>query len=643
MFRRYLSLRLGQKQRILLLLHILLVPLTFSLALALQLSGSPLAALREAWVFLPALMGLAGAGMFALGLHRVRLKDFDGAAFLRVLWLAAALGAGSWLLSRMLAPPFPAALHFLFPLVFVAGYLALQKLLLRALQELYHRSHIATRVAIYGTGPMAIALARELRDAEGIMLCAFLDDNPNMAGHVLNGVSVFAAGQIRLLRDQHKVNRVILAAPQFSEEKRAFLAARLSALGIEVQTLPETAQLMGAGCLRDNLAQAPVSALLARKPLSDELEAGCAAYRGSSVLITGAGGSIGRELCRQVLHCVPRRLVLLELSELALYAAEAELRLLAEAAGVELVPVLGSVTDQKLVEQLLTGQRVDVVLHAAAYKHVPIVEANARVGMANNALGTAVLARAAAMARVKRFVLVSSDKAVRPGNLMGVSKRIAELVVQDLAQRSEDTIFSIVRFGNVLGSSGSVIPRFEEQIARGGPVTLTSDRVTRYFMTIPEASKLVLLAGAHARGAEVFVLDMGAPVRIHDLARRMIEAAGLSVRDQQNPGGDIEIVTTGLRPGEKLHEDLFLGEATRAAIHPKILQTQEPGLSQLETAAMLRDLRAAIDSGRDAAVISVVVRTVHDYQPQSLPDDAPQMRAMQDRAILSGVASLPAE
>lgn len=627
---------------ILLALDCLLVPLAFSLSLMLVFSVSPTELLPQTWVYLPALIGVAAIGLYLFRLTGLRLKNYDGAALVRTLWLGITLSLISTLLDEAGAPGLPAGVHALFGLFYVLGYALTRVLLLRILTELYRRSKIVSRVAIYGTGPMAMAIAREVRLDEQAMLCAFIDENPAMAGIVLNGVPVFAPGQIGELSGQYKVNRVILAAPQLSEEKRTFIAARLSQRQIDVQTLPETAQYAAPGRLSETLTQATISALLERKPLTGALEICEAAYAGASVLVTGAGGSIGRELCRQVLRCHPARLVILELSELALYSAEAELRVLAEAAGVELVSVLGSVCDPLLVRGVLAGHAVDAVFHAAAYKHVSIVEENARVGLANNSLGTAVLAREAEAARVRRFVLVSTDKAVRPANLMGASKRIAELVVQDLADRSATTNYAIVRFGNVLGSSGSVIPRFEEQIARGGPVTLTDDSVTRYFMTITDASLLVLIAGAYATGGEVFVLDMGEPIRIHDLARRMVEAAGLRLRDDANPDGDIEIVTTGLRPGEKLHEELFHDSAMRATAHPRILLAQPEGLSQLEMAGVLRDLRAAIDSGSDEDVIAVVARAVRDYIPQNLPADAPQLRAVGPRATWSR-ERMPAE
>ncbi len=307
--------------------------------------------------------------------------------------------------------------------------------------------------------------------------------------------------------------------------------------------------------------------------------------------------------------------MLFELNEFALYSVEAALRPHAARAGCQIVPVLGSVGSGPLADQVLRENAVQVVLHAAAYKHVPLVEANPLAGLSNNVIGTQVLARAADRHRVERFVLISSDKAVRPGNVMGGTKRLAELVVQDLAGRSVHTAFAIVRFGNVLGSSGSVVPLFQDQIRRGGPVTVTHPDIMRYFMTMEEAVHLVLMAGNMARGAEVFVLDMGKPVRILDLARRMITAAGYRPRDAHTPDGDIEIALTGLRPGEKMVEELTLSGILSPTAHPKIFSAQEDGLSEVEIAIFLRSLHTAVDSGDRDSGLDLLRRWVEGYGP----------------------------
>ncbi|MDJ0858414.1 MAG: polysaccharide biosynthesis protein [Dinoroseobacter sp.] len=361
---------------------------------------------------------------------------------------------------------------------------------------------------------------------------------------------------------------------------------------------------------------------LGRAEVKDDLAEDVTEYSGKTVLVTGAGGSIGSELCRQILTCRPARLVLFELSEFALYTVEMQLRPLAVQAGVALVPVLGSVMNAGLVARVMVRHGVQAVIHTAAYKHVSLVEANPLAGISNNVLGTHVLARAALAQQVERFTLISSDKAVRPANVMGATKRLAELVVQDLANRPSATVFSIVRFGNVFGSSGSVVPRFQNQIRAGGPVTVTDPRAHRYFMTVEEAAGLVLRAGAMARGGEVCVLDMGKPVSILDLARRMIAAAGHRLRTAETPKGTISIVFTGLHPGEKLREALSLSGVYIATEHPKIFRVEEPSLSELEVAGFLRSLQDVVTEGAPQRARAVLYSWVEGYgAPYSGTDD----------------------
>lgn len=636
-----ISLSRVQKMWILLTVDLALVPLAFVAALLLQHTGEAalLPHLVDHLALLPLLI-LVTAGLTTIfGLDQLKLRDYQGEAVMRTVAVAALLGLGSMLIARLAHAGLPVGFHVVLALVYFVAYFLTRQLLTRVLTELYRRSRAFSRVAIYGAGRTGLALANELRQSDDLIVYAFLDDNATLSGMTMNGLPIYSGVHAARVKELYKIDRVILAMPSVSSDKQTFLSKRLEKIGLKVQSLPAFTQLYGGEELLDKLTPIGPAALLHRDPLNEELGYGCAAYRGESVLISGAGGSIGLELCRQVIACRPAKLVLFELSELALYNAEAEMRVLAEEVGVEIVPVLGSICDGVQLAQILARHEVDVVLHAAAYKHVPLVEMNARVGLSNNAIGTAVIARTAMQAGVKRFVLVSSDKAVRPGNLMGASKRFAELVVQDLAERSTRTIFSIVRFGNVLGSSGSVIPLFQEQIARGGPVTLTDERVTRYFMTIQEASRLVLLAGSFAEGGEVYVLDMGKPIRIGDLARRLIAASGYTVRDEANPNGDIAIVTTGLRPGEKLHEELMVRKGAQTTAHPKIIRVREDHLSELETAAALRDLREAIDRGVEEDVVAVVARVVREYLPQSLPDSAMQCKIVQARRA----AEVPAE
>ena len=627
-----LRLTRAQKNFVLLLVDLAVVPMAFTGALMIHFSTlSPLPILSATWSFIPLLMVLAGALLAGLGLWRVRLKEYQDSAIIRSAVLAMGMGLGSAALAHLSDHPIAAGFHSLFALVYFVLYFGARRGMLYILLAIYRRSRAVTRVAIYGAGRTGMELARALRKQSDIVAYAFIDDNATLQGLNVEGLPVYSGARVARVFKEYGINRVILAMPSLSTHKQTYLSQRLSRLGAEVQTLPAFARLTGEDALLNKLTPAGPGAFLARGHLHDEMGSNFAVYVGGNVLITGAGGSIGQELCRQVVGCRPRKLVLLELSELALYNIHSEIKVLAEEAGVEIVAVLGSITDAMLIEQVLAGHEIDAVLHAAAYKHVPIVESNIRVGLSNNALGTAVLATKSLEAGVKRFVLVSSDKAVRPSNVMGASKRFAELIVQDLASRPSRTIFSIVRFGNVLGSSGSVVPLFQEQIARGGPLTLTDPNVTRYFMTIEEAARLVLVAGSFAAGGEVYVLDMGKPVRIRDLAHRLIHASGFTVRDEINPDGDIEVICTGMRPGEKLHEELMMGKGGQSTAHPKIMRVREECLSELEMASALRALRDGVISGTDQAVLGALARAVPEYQPQNLPESALPVQVVRAR------------
>ncbi|MBE0623833.1 MAG: polysaccharide biosynthesis protein [Burkholderiales bacterium] len=434
-------------------------------------------------------------------------------------------------------------------------------------------------VAIYGAGAAGQQLVAMLRRTAEYHPAFFLDDAPGIHGRMVEGLPVLALGDAKLVeRLQSKgVRQIYLAIPSLKATRRREILESLGALPFHVRSVPALPELMEGGAKLDQLTEISIEDLLGRDPvppLPGLLEK---CIRGKGVLITGGGGSIGSELCRQVLALRPRELVVLERSEFALYLIEQELLPLGAALGgvTELRFQLGSVTDAPRLQRIFAEFDIDTVYHAAAYKHVPIVERNPAEGLRNNALGTWKLARAAAAAGVGHFVLISTDKAVRPTNVMGATKRVAELVVQALADEYPESVFSMVRFGNVLDSSGSVVPLFRKQIESGGPITLTHPEVTRFFMTIPEAVQLVIQAGAMARGGEVFVLDMGVPVKILDLAVNMVRLSGLKVRDSANPQGDIAIEVTGLRPGEKLYEELMIGGDVSGTEHPRILRAQE--------------------------------------------------------------------
>lgn len=572
---------------------------------------------------LMAIMMVTGLGYSTyLGLPRIKLNAYEMRGILRTAMFSTAVGLTGALCNGLLSPRIPVEVFVIFAMLYLFAGATWRIALRQFVFQVYRRGQSRMRVLIYGAGQTGQQLVAALRTDDAIAPVAFVDDNPTLQSLMVAGLPVHAPSKIKdLIRDK-AIDRVVLAMPSISQSKQARIAHRLRGIGCEVHALPSFAELVGDGDLRKRVSPVSLDDLLGRNRLESELPGVSHAYSGRRILITGAGGSIGSELCRQLIACKPDCIVLLDHSELALYSIEKEMRELSE--GLTLLPVLGSVLDEDLMRDILITNKIEVVLHAAAYKHVPLVQSNAIAGMRNNVIGTKVIADAARDTGVERFILVSSDKAVRPTNVMGASKRLAELVVQDLATRSSGTRFSMVRFGNVLGSSGSVIPLFEEQISRGGPVTLTHGAVTRYFMTISEAARLVLLAGSFARGGDVFVLDMGDPVPIARLARQMIEGAGYSVKDRETPDGDIEIQVTGLRPGEKLHEELLISPDMLTTPHTKILRAQESYLSELEMANVLKDLRRAI-ANRDEAGAKAVI---HRWVERSTDEDLRSEEAM---------------
>ncbi|KEO52690.1 polysaccharide biosynthesis protein [Thioclava pacifica] len=557
------------------------------------------------------------------GLTRIRLKSFASEGLGRAALLSLSLVVATGLGLRMTTGHVDWALPVFFGLLYFLAQLGQRTLLLRLMARIYRHSRVVSRVAIYGASPSGIALSNALRDRSGILTCAFVDESPALRGAQLDGLPIFSPAEAERLRRDYNIDRVILADPALSRARRDALSRRLAAAGLQTESLPAFTQLIEDRDLAARLEPVSGTALLHRAELDDTVQPVHSYYAGKTVLVTGGGGSIGRELCRQVLAAGPARLILLELSESALYHAEAELRGLAEEVGAVLVPKLGSAGDPLLLRAIFAQHRVDVVLHAAAYKHVPIVEANPSAGLSNNVFATACLARAVLEADVARFVLISSDKAVAPRSVMGASKRMAELVIQDLALRADRTSFAIVRFGNVLGSSGSVVPLFEEQIQAGGPLTLTDRRATRYFMTIAEAARLVLLCSTWDDGCGVYALDMGRPIRMFDLARQMIAARGLRLRDASTPDGEIEIVEIGLRPGEKLHEAPMTGPMTAPTAHPKIGRIHPPSLSELGIAALLRDLREAIEAPEPFRLDRFLARLPEAAIPE--PDPSPAL------------------
>ncbi|WP_420841708.1 polysaccharide biosynthesis protein [Gemmobacter caeruleus] len=609
------------KHAILLLIDVILPPVALLLCIGM---------LHDGWALLFQTMGLrvilplsgvlGGLVALQLGLPRIQLKSYETSAMLRTGIYAAVMAVAVGILLRIALPAFPFLGIVTFGLMLFLASAGLRIAMLNMLLWVLRQGQPKHRVLIYGAGTTGVQLAAALRSHERIAPVAFIDDNVALQSTTVAGLRVLSPDNLKRLAERHDAHRVILAMPSVSPPKIARLTRKLRDMGLKVQSLPSFSQLVGTEELIDRLTPVAPGQFLGREQVDQGLSRAADAYRGKSILVSGAGGSVGSELCRQLLQYGPARIVLYEVSEVALYNVDRELCDAARRAGVEIVPVLGSVTDSRLTRIVMQSYGIHVVFHAAAYKHVPLVETNPLAGLANNVLGTRTIADAAHEAGVGRFIMISTDKAVRPTNVMGASKRLAELVVQDMAKRSRGTVFSMVRFGNVLGSSGSVIPLFKEQIAHGGPVTLTHEDVTRYFMTISEAAQLVLLAGSFSdkessRGGDVFVLDMGTPVRIRELAVQMIQAAGYSVRDADHPDGDIEIKVTGLRPGEKLHEELLIGEGQLTTPHSKILRAREESLSEIEMASALRALRSAIATGDEEAARQVILAWVNGYQP----------------------------
>lgn len=473
-------------------------------------------------------------------------------------------------------------------------------------------------VAIYGAGEAGRRLAAAAGNSHELRPVLFVDDDPMLHGRLVAGIPVAGPAELpERVRDE-QIRRVLLALPSVSRQRRQQILRNLESLSIQVQTVPDIGDLVTGRARLEELRDVGVEDILGRDPVAPNTRLLDACIRGKCVMVTGAGGSIGSELCRQIIELGATRLVLFELSELALYRIDGELRERIRERGlrVELIALLGSVHNRNRVRQVVQGLGVQTIYHAAAYKHVPIVEFNITEGARNNVIGTWHTAEAAAEAGVETFVLVSTDKAVRPTNVMGATKRMAELVLQGMAARGGGhTRFCMVRFGNVLESSGSVVPLFREQIRRGGPVTVTDPEVIRYFMTIPEAAQLVLQAGAMGRGGEVFVLDMGEPVRIVDLARRMVQLMGLTVRDDACPQGDVAIRFTGLRPGEKLYEELLIGGEVGATEHPKILRAREQSLPWPQVRDALEALVAATNSCDCDQVRRLLLDLVNGYEP----------------------------
>ncbi|WP_166265061.1 polysaccharide biosynthesis protein [Marinobacter caseinilyticus] len=552
-----------------------------------------------------------------LGLYRAVIRFLSDKAFLTIIYGVAASSAIFIVLGYLLQVPVPRSVPIIYAalaFIFVGG----TRLSVRMLVN--HPRHRAKEaVAIIGAGPTGRQLATALNQGTEYDPVMFVTFDRSNHKSLINGVSVFSIEHIEKNALKFRVRRLLLALEPDSRVDRRDLLKRLEPLSIPVQTVPSISELVAGQARINDIRDLELEDLLGRDPVRPDNAMVAASLHGKVVMVSGAGGSIGSELCRQIIRHHPKALVLFEQSEFSLYAIERELISInrAEGLAVELHPLLGSVTHRRRCETVIRSFGVQMVYHAAAYKHVPLVEQNIIEGVQNNVFGTWHMAEAAIAAGVERFVLISTDKAVRPTNVMGASKRLAELVLQGLAQRQDGTRFSMVRFGNVLGSSGSVVPLFRDQIRDGGPITVTHPDIIRYFMTIPEASQLVLQAGSMGEGGDVFVLNMGEPVKIAELARKMIHLMGLTEKNDERPGGDIELIFSGLRPGEKLYEELLIGDNPQGTAHPRIMMAREVSMVWPEIELLLEKLMLASHNFDCLEVVDLLRNAPTGYTPSS--------------------------
>jgi len=588
-----LQLSRSNKRIISLLIDSVFLLSAYWLAIVMRLeSFSPLFN-QNYWLVLTGITPLSLIVFMKLGLYRAVLRYMNS----QVVW---AISAGSFIaallviaFSFFLSAGLPRTVPFLFMcfcLIFVGGSRLFVRMLIG--HQLWHKK---ASVLIYGAGSAGRQLATALTQGPEYHAVAFIDDKKAMQGHTVQGLCVYPPDAIVELVANKKVTKILLAMPSASRTRRKEVLGKIAPLGVKVLTIPGMADVVQGKIDLETFKEVGVEDLLGRDTVEPKPDLMHADIAGKVVMVTGAGGSIGSELCRQIILLNPNKLVLFELSEFALYSIEKELSEYVQLHGlaIELVPLLGSVQRVNRIETVMKSFAVQTVYHTAAYKHVPLVEHNVVEGVRNNVFGTYATARAAINAKVETFVLISTDKAVRPTNIMGTTKRMAELVLQALAKTQSSTRFCMVRFGNVLGSSGSVVPLFRKQIKAGGPVTLTHPDITRYFMTIPEASQLVIQAGAMGKGGDVFVLDMGDSVKILDLAQKIIHLSGYSLKDVNNPNGDIEIKCTGLRPGEKLYEELLIGDNVSGTSHERIMTADEAMLDWHELEVLLTKLDEA--------------------------------------------------
>jgi FlaA1/EpsC-like NDP-sugar epimerase len=619
---KFLSLPRRQKQAIAALVDFLCVPLIFifSLALAFDTVSTPA---YSPYIWMVLLSPFVAIPVFArIGLYRAVIRYIDHRIVMTV-----AQGANTAAVILAVVQLLGMKARFsITPYVILVAFLSLYLLVSRFSARGFflgdRRSSDRVRVAIYGAGDAGLQLANALLPGKDYLPVVFVDENPQLHRATISGIKVYPVKQLAGLIERHDIGAVLLAMPSLSNAEQRRIIDELTGLHVRVKVTPPIQSLVNGVARVDDIREIEIEDLLSRDPVAPDASLLSTCIEGKSVVVSGAGGSIGSELCRQIVRLMPRRLVLLERSEYALYAIDQELRAHVKTNGlsIEIVPFMGSISNFEKSREIFQKFEIETVYHAAAYKHVPLVEQNPVEGIRNNVFGTLAFARAAVAAKVKSFVLVSTDKAVRPTNVMGATKRLAELVLQALARQQTSTRFCMVRFGNVLGSSGSVVPLFRRQIAQRGPVTLTHPDITRFFMTIPEAAQLVLQASAMGTGGDVFVLDMGQPVKIADLAKKMIHLSGQEVRSEQHPNG-IEIKFVGLRPGEKLYEELLIGDNVMGTAHPLIMRAQEAEIAWPFLELMLKQLDEACQRSDQEAIRAQLRKIVPEFVPSSAIDE----------------------
>ena len=592
------------------------IPLAIFLALSLR-HGEP--TIDNSWPMLGAILitTISTIVIFIkLGLYRAVIRYMTEQAFMSLVMgmilSSLFLATSSFLLQAPL--PRSATIIYIFTGFVLIG---LPRLFVRGIINQLESAN-EELVLIYGAGKQGIALVNALTKEDNYKPCTIIDDNPQKQGSIISGLKVQPFESLPTLMANKKYKKILLALGDTSRADRQALVSRLEQFPLEVLTTPSVQDIVSGKSQIDEIKEVEIEDILGRDSIAPDKTLLENDISGKNVLITGAGGSIGSELCRQVLLQKPAKLVLLELNEYSLYAIEQELNLTGETNGLqtEIISILGSVQRQSRLENIFKTFQIQTIYHAAAYKHVPMVEHNVVEGVRNNVFGTWFCAEAAIIAGVEKFVLISTDKAVRPTNVMGASKRLAELVLQALSKRQTETLFTMVRFGNVLGSSGSVVPLFRKQIKKGKSITVTHPDITRYFMTIPEASQLVIQAGAMGKGGDVFVLDMGEPIKIVDLAKKMIHLSGLTERTDINPSGDISIEYTGLRPGEKLYEELLIGDDVAGSGHPRIMTANEIHLTWPETHNLLNRLDKACHDFKVQDVIDLLLEAPAAFDNQ---------------------------